>query len=214
MKKLIFTLAVVLSATTLFSQNNAEAKKILDKAYSAYENAKGVKMTFEVTSIEANGKRHPSQKGTVMAKKNKFKVELPGIITCFDGKTQWVFMAEQNEVNVSNPTAEELAAISPLTLLSIYKNGYNLKSPVNKTVNGKNAAIIGMTPSGNKSDFKEVSVAIDKKSNAIVQVVLTMKDDVKNKIDVVSYNTNYNFADTEFVFDKAAHKGVEVIDLR
>jgi len=56
-----------------------------------------------------------------MAKHNKFKLEMPDMETWFDGKTQWVWIKSTNEVNVSTPSSAEIAAISPLALLNIYK---------------------------------------------------------------------------------------------
>ena len=215
MKKPFFISAILfLMASFSFAQSSGEARKILDKAYNAYENSKGIKMSFDLTTTEANGTAYQSQKGTATVKGNKFKIEMPAIVTWFDGKTQWVLMKDANEVNISNPSTQEIAAISPLALLSMYKIDYTLKAPVSKTINGKSADVIEMTPTGTKSDFKNVSVAIDKKSNTVLQVNLTMKNGTKNKIDISNYNANYNFSDTDFAFNKSNHKGVEIVDLR
>ncbi len=214
MKKYIFTFAALLFAAFSFAQSSVSAKNILDKAYSAYENSKGIKMSFNVASTDENGSAYQDQKGIALVKGNKFKIEMPTINTWFDGKTQWVLMKDLNEVNISNPSSEEIASISPLALLSMYKTGYTLKNPVTKTVNGKSASVIDMTPTGSKSDFKNISVVIDKKTNTVLQVNLTMKNGMKNKIDISDYNANYNFADADFVFDKSKYPKVEIIDLR
>ena len=214
MKKYIFTFAALLFAAFSFAQSSVSAKNILDKAYSAYENSKGIKMSFNVATTDENGSAYQDQKGIALVKGNKFKIEMPTIDTWFDGKTQWVLMKDLNEVNISNPSSEEIASISPLALLSMYKTGYTLKNPVTKTVNGKSASVIDMTPTGSKSDFKNISVALDKKTNTVLQVSLTMKNGMKNKIDISDYNANYNFADADFVFDKSKYPKVEIIDLR
>ncbi|HCB89662.1 MAG TPA: hypothetical protein DEP71_10315, partial [Porphyromonadaceae bacterium] len=140
--------------------------------------------------------------------------EMPTIDTWFDGKTQWVLMKDLNEVNISHPSNEEIASISPLALLSMYKTGFTLDTPASGIINGKNAFVINMSPTGSKSDFKKISVGIDKKTNSVLQVDITLKNGMRNKIDINDYNTNYNFTDTEFIFNKDQHKGVEVVDLR
>ncbi|HBC38681.1 MAG TPA: hypothetical protein DC016_07375, partial [Porphyromonadaceae bacterium] len=138
--------------------------------------------------------------------------EMPTIDTWFDGKTQWVLMKDLNEVNISHPSNEEIASISPLALLSMYKTGFTLDTPASGIINGKNAFVINMSPTGSKSDFKKISVGIDKKTNSVLQVDITLKNGMRNKIDINDYNTNYNFTDTEFIFNKDQHKGVEVVD--
>ena len=214
MKRNIFTLAILFIASLTFAQNSSEAKGILDKAYSTYTESDGIKLSFKLTTTEANGTAYQPQSGEAFVKGNKFKLTMDAMNTWFDGKTQWVLMKDVNEVNISNPTGEEIASISPLALLSMYKTGYTLKAPVTKTVNGKSAYLINMTPTASNKDFKAVSVAIDKKTNNLLQVNLTMSNGMKNKIDISNYNANYKFADSEFVFNKADHKGVEIVDLR
>jgi outer membrane lipoprotein-sorting protein len=96
----------------------------------------------------------------------------------------------------------------------MYKTGFTLDTPASGIINGKNAFVINMSPTGSKSDFKKISVGIDKKTNSVLQVDITLKNGMRNKIDINDYNTNYNFTDTEFIFNKDQHKGVEVVDLR
>ena len=214
MKKYIFTVTALLAVSAGFAQPAVNARNILDKAYSAYENSNGIKMAFNITSTDENGTVYQSQKGTARVKGNKFKIETSTIDTWFDGKTQWVLMKELNEVNISHPSNEEVASNSPLALLSMYKTGFTLDAPASEIINGKNAFVINLSPTGSKSDFKEISVAIEKKNNSVLQVDITLKNGMRNKIDIGDYNTNYNFADTEFIFNKDHHKGVEVVDLR
>lgn len=214
MKKIILTFTALLALALLQAQTAADARTVLDKAYSAYENSKGINILFTITTTGQDGTKYPPQKGSAQVKGNKFKIETSTINTWFDGKTQWVLMKEMNEVNISYPSNEELATISPLALLSMYKTGFTLNPPVSKTVNGKSALVIEMVPTGNKSDFKKISVAIDARDSSVVQVDITLKDGMRNRIDVNNYNTNFNYSDAEFLFNIDQHKGVEIVDLR
>lgn len=214
MKKYILAIAALLTVSAGFAQPVANARNILDKAYSAYEDSNGIKMAFSITTTDENGTAYQPQTGTAQIKGNKFKIEMPTIDTWFDGKTQWVLMKDLNEVNISHPSNEEIAFINPLELLSMYKTGFTLNPPVTATINGKSVFIINMSPTGSKSDFKKISVGVDKKNNSVLQVDITLKNGLRNKIDISDYNTNYNFPDTEFTFNKDDHKGVEIVDLR
>lgn len=196
------------------AQNSDEARRILDKAYNLYEQSKGIKLSFSMTMTEANGTKHPAQSGIALIKANKFKIETEEMETWFDGKTQWVLMQETNEVNVSNPTSKEVASISPLALLGMYKNGYALGIPATKTLQGKTAYQIGLSPTNPQGDFKHISVWIDKQSYSVLQVTLTMKNNSKSNIDIGNYNSNNNFPDATFVFNKSLHPNAEIVDLR
>ena len=48
------------------------------------------------------------QSGDIMLKGEKFCMTLAGNVVKYDGKTQWVFISEYNEVSVTEPTKEEL----------------------------------------------------------------------------------------------------------
>ena len=215
MKKNIFTfLFFFLSGLLSFAQSSEEARKILDRFYESYEQSRGVTFSFEVTTIDANGMRYHPQQGEAMMKGDKFKLDLNTAIIWFDGKTQWVLLKDVGEVNISTPSAKELAFISPLALLRLYKSGYTLKKPVSAIVNGQSAYVIEMIPTTSYSDFKQLSVAVDKKTNTILQIKTTLKNNQISIIDIKNYNDNHNFPDSVFVFNKAEYPDVEVVDLR
>ncbi len=214
MKRIIFILAFAFTAFLVLAQNSAEAKALLDKTYNSYISSGGIKLTFNTAYIGADGKEQGSQKGEAFIKGDKFRLEMDEMNVWFDGKTQWVLMKDIEEVNVSNPTNNELASISPLALLGIYKEGYVLDAPVKDTIDGLEVSVIKMTPTKNNNDFKSISVAIDSSRNSIIQVTLTMQNNTQNRINITNYNSNYKFADNEFSFNIADYPGVEVVDLR
>jgi outer membrane lipoprotein-sorting protein len=211
---LFFFLSGLLSFSRSSAQSSAEARKILDKFYETYEQSQGVAFSFEITTIDANGVRYRPQQGEAMMKGDKFKLDMNTVIIWFDGKTQWVLLKDVGEVNISTPSAKEVAYTSPLALLRLYKSGYTLKKPISVTVNGKSAYVIEMVPTTSHSDFKQLSVAVDKKTHTILQIKTTLKNDQTSIIDIKNYNDNHNFPDSVFVFDKADYPDVEVVDLR
>ncbi len=196
------------------AQHSSESKALLDKAYATYEASDGIRLSFKATFTEKDGTAYAPQSGEAYIKGNKFKLEMENMDVWFDGKNQWVWMKETNEVNLSAPTATEIASISPLALLGIYRSGFTLKAPASKTIKGRSAHWIDMVPVNQNKDFKAITAAIDKESGNIIEVIVTMPDGMKNKIDISAYNTNHRFGDALFVFDKKDHPGVEIVDLR
>ena len=207
-------LLFLLTGYSTFAQNSNEAKALLDKAYATYEASNGIRLSFKATMTDKDGAAYEPQSGEAYIKGDKFKLEMGAMDIWFDGKTQWVLMKDVKEVNVSDPTPGEIAAISPLALLGIYKNGFTLKTPASKTINGRSTHLIDMVPVNQNKDFKAITAAIDKESGNIIQVILTMADGMKNKIDISGYNTNHQFNDDTFKFNKKDHPGVEIVDLR
>jgi outer membrane lipoprotein-sorting protein len=213
-KRNILTLAALLLAFASFSQSPAASRALLDKSYAAYEASRGIVLSFTSTTLEADGTTSMLQKGKAFIKGNRFKLEMESMDVWFDGETQWVWMKDVNEVNISSPDPQEIAAISPLALLGMYKNGYTLKAPRSEMMNGKNVFVVEMTPAISNREFKAVKTAIEKNSHTLVQVILTMKNGMTNKIDITDYNANHLLSDATFKFDITAYPKIQIIDLR
>ena len=214
MKSILFILSILLFPVYAVSQNPGDAKTLLDKTHAAYRASEGIRLSFTTSSLDQKGAPSDTQPGEAYIKGDKFKLEMEAMDAWFDGKTQWVYIKEVNEVNISQPTDQEVASISPMALLSMYKSGYTLREPVSDTVNGKNAYRIEMVPDSTPRDFQSIVVSIDKTSHQLLRVVLTFNNGQKTRIDITKYNANYKFLDNEFTFDSNAYPGVEIVDLR
>lgn len=194
--------------------NAQNAKDILDKANLAYNQAGGIVASFTVNTEDVKGKTIYSQDGKAYLKGNKFKIDVPDGITWFDGKTQWVYAKGGDEVNVSNPTGEELAGVSPSVLLSLYKAGFKLSYKGEKKEKTKTVYVVEMIPLGKKTEFSRMIVTIDKVTNIFTSVSTYGKDGMDNHLIINKILTGVNLSDAVFVFNKKEYPGVEVIDLR
>lgn len=206
--------SVLILLFTVFCLNAQNAKDILDKANLAYNKAGGIIASFTINSEDVKGKTIYSQDGKAYLKGNKFKIDVPDGITWFDGKTQWVYAKGGDEVNVSNPTGEELAGVSPSILLSLYKNGYKLTYKGEAKEKTKTVYIVEMTPLSKKTEFTKMVIHIDKLTNIFTSVKTFGKDGVNNQLLINKIQTGVNLADGTFVFSKKEYPGVEMIDLR
>jgi len=53
----------------------------------------------------------------------------------FDGKTQWAYMAQNNEVSITEPSEKELAETNPMAILSGYKTKTVIRFSKTKSTN-------------------------------------------------------------------------------
>ena len=214
MRSIIISLSILLLSVASFAQSSSESKAILDKASQLFEQSEGVKLSFVLSPDNSEGGTFEPQEGVAFIRKNKFKLDMPYSTTWFDGTTQWVLLKDANEVNISNPTAEELISISPLGLLNMYKTDYILKNPITSTFNGKTTTEIELKPINKWQDFESLVIAIDKSNNTIVMIRFTTNDGSKHELTISNYNSNNKYTNDLFQFNKNNHPGVEIIDLR
>ena len=215
MRSIILVLSILLVSVATYAQkSSAKSMSILDKASQLFEQSEGVKLSFTLSPDSPEGGAFESQQGVAFIKRDKFKLDMPYSTSWFNGTTQWVLLKDANEVNISNPTPEELISISPLGILNMYKTNYVLKEPVSNSFNGKATTEIEMTPINRWEDFESLTITLDNKTNSIVMIRFTTRDGSKNKLTISDYNSNNKFTNDIFQFNKSNHPGVEIIDLR
>ncbi|WP_455643907.1 LolA family protein [Parabacteroides sp.] len=190
------------------------AISILDKAASAYEDSNGLTAYFTMQTRSDVQKVSESFDGTVDIKGDKFVLKTPDMITWFDGTTQWSFLERNEEVNISNPTGEELQATNPALLLRSYKKGFTAKYKGESTApNGKAAYDIELTPK-KKSDIVRVELQIEKFSGLPASIAVFSKNGISNTIRIGKMETGVNQPDRFFVFNEKDYPDAEIVDLR
>ena len=198
MKKICFLItAVLLSATTLAQT----AKSVLDKAAATVTMKEGVKADFKMTGSMGN------TSGSIIIKGKMFHATTPLASIWFDGKTQWTYMKDNDEVNISNPTEAQLQAINPYNFINLYKKGYDA------TLNSSGSShVVHLTASSADRKIKELFITVDKKSYQPKQV--KMLQGKKWTIFDITNLKKQSASDAQFRFNAKDFPHAEVIDLR
>lgn len=197
-------LLVVLCACTSMSasaQKDVTAKKVLDKTASQLLSMKAVKASFKISGAGQ------STSGTICLSGNKYKVKTPEMTTWFDGKTQWAYMPDTEEVNVSNPTKAEQASMNPYTFLSLYKKGYNYTMKKNK-----GSYDVHLVAENKNASIPEVKVNI---TNGYIPTQVSIRQGKQwMTISINDLAGNQKFDKNVFTFPKSKYPNAEIIDLR
>ena len=215
MRKYIFSVLIaLLSLPVIAQQQQSQAKAVLDKTAEAFRKAGGVKADFIIKSV-TNGLVEGAESGTIQLKGEKFVLKASEVITWFDGKTQWSYVVRNDEVNVSNPTQEELQQINPYTFLYMYQKGFSYKLGTVKTFQGKAVWEVVLTANDKKQELESITLYVTKNAYEPVCIQLQQRGQkTRNEITVTAYQTGLDYADDVFTFDRKAYPTAEVIDLR
>ena len=199
MKKLFFTLLTLLLPYCLSAQTD-KAKAVLDKVISTFTEEGGIQIDFEGT-----------EKGTIVMKGEKFYLHSGQIQSWYDGKTQWSYVADTEEVNISHPTPEELQGINPYFILVNYQENFESSYKGMKTHEGKQVQEIVLAPKGNA--HKQITLWISKTSHPIYIKVENNGKPV-SEIHVKNVRKQKEINDHVFRFNKSLYPNAEIIDLR
>lgn len=178
------------------------AQAVLDKTAAVVSHKGGATASFTIGS-----KQYGNTSGTIAIKGRKFNATTPQAIVWFDGKTQWTYMKQNDEVNVSNPTEAQLQALNPYNFIYLYKRGYK----PTMTTSAKNFEV-HLTATDKNRSVQELYITIDKKSYTPTHIRMRQG---KQWTDItVTGFKQQNIADARFRFNAKDYPQAEVIDLR
>ena len=198
MKRIVIMLASAMLFTSTFAQS---AKSVLDKAAATITTKQGVKANFKMTAT--TGTTH----GSIAIKGKKFYATTSQATVWFDGKTQWTYVKNNDEVNVSNPSEAQLQAINPYNFINLYKSGYSY------TMNtaGTNY-VVHLTANSANRKLKELFISINKKNYQPTQIKM-LQGSKWTTFDITNIKKE-NIADSQFRFNSKDFPKAEIIDLR
>ena len=199
MKKLFFTLLSVLLPYCLSAQTE-KAKEVLDKVISTLTKDGGIQIDFEGT-----------ESGSIVMKGEKFYLHSGQIQSWYDGKTQWSYVADTEEVNISHPTQEELQGVNPYFILVNYQDNFDSSYKGMKQHEGKQVHEIILVPKGN--DNEQITLWISK-LNYPIYIKVERNGKSVSEINVRNIQEQQQINDHVFHFNKSLYPNAEIIDLR
>ena len=193
---------VALISMGVYAQNATKARQILDKTASIVNNKDGASASFKIS-----GKSTGTVSGTIAIKGNKFRATTPEASVWYNGKTQWTYMKENEEVNVSNPTEAQQAKMNPYTFITLYKKGYTLGM-----TNVKAGYQIHLTAQDKSRAIQEMYITVNSKT--YLPTTVKMKTKGKWTTITISNFKAVKQSDASFTFNSKDFPEAEVIDLR
>jgi outer membrane lipoprotein carrier protein len=213
MKKLIFTLLLVVFAKVSMAQYDPKALETLDAMSKKYKAIAAFEANFSYVLTNEVEKVNEEFKGKVTVKGDKFRMVLPEQEVINNGTTTWTYLPEAKEVNIDNydPNSDE---VNPSKIYEIYKKGFKYLYLEDKTEGGVLCEVIDLVPEKKDAQYFKIRMNITKKDKSIQSWTMFDKAGNKYKYSITKFNQNVTVADTFFTFDPKKYPGVEVIDLR
>ena len=207
---IIAILSLLLPYMAMAQGTKAEA--LLDKAVSAIKADAGVQMGFTIIMNDASGEEIFDDKGTLKMDGEKYVLLTDGMKLWCDGTTQWSYLAQNNEIYISEPNADDARAFSPVHLMELYKHGF--KCAIDGKLSTAKENAVTMTEIARGNDIKRVTVLLDKQNSLPVRLVVCYENGSTANITVDSYKSKCRFTNKEFRCREKSFPGAEVVDMR
>ncbi|MBX7242785.1 MAG: outer-membrane lipoprotein carrier protein LolA [Bacteroidia bacterium] len=212
MKKVAFIFTFFSLTFLLFNSAFAQDEKantVLKTAKAKLEGMNDFTASFKYTLSGPNAK-NASKSGKIKYKKGKFRVEMGDQELYCDKNKLWVFLKNDNEVNVTPYDANDGLDIEQI--FKTYQQASKAKYEGDETVHNIACFKIYIASTSSKSDYNQVRLWINKNSHYLEKAELTDRRQVKTIYEFSNIKTNNGLSDNEFRFDVAKHPGVQVYD--
>ncbi len=211
MKKILSTILAAVFCT-LTAAGQTSAKKVLDATADKLTRNGDIQLSFKADQF-TSGQQNGSAFGNMQISGNKFKITTPDMITWYNGQTQWSYVLNNEEVNISTPTEEEQQNINPYAFVNIYKKGYNY-SMRETTLRGKACYEVTLIAQDKKSSLPTIILDIEKGNRIPLCVRLQHDAQTWTRITIQSYEDKQSFPANHFEFNRHDFPQAEIIDLR
>lgn len=208
---------ILLSLTLLaVAQQDEKAKQILNKVSEKTRANSSISAEFIFSMDNDEMDIHEKNEGSIQLKGQKYVVNLPdvGIKVFSDGETLWNYMADGNQVTISNIEDSDSELMDPSTIFNIYEKGFRSKYVDEKKKGNKTLYEIELYPDKEKYDVTKIALYIDKSNMMINSAQLFGTDGNLYGVEVTGMVTDTALPDSYFVFNTADYEDIEIIDFR
>ncbi len=206
--------ALLFISSHLFAQSDVASKNILSALSKKFKTYDVVKTDFTLSINNAEAKTKESQSGVLYLKykANKYKIVMAEQEILSDGKSQWTYLKDDNEVQLSNISKAD-DALNPAQIFTDYNKGYKTKYNGDSKTGNTVYQNIELVPIATRSFFK-IKMMVDKAKNQLYSMVIYDKNGNIYTYTIKTLSAATGIKDAFFVWDKKKFAGVDIQDLR
>ena len=215
MKKIILILAVALPlmaiAQTKQYGNEADAEKLVRTAVAKLKK-NAYSSRFELDYYMAQSEKSDVKIAKVELKGRLFRIELLDAEIKFNGKTQWTYVASDNEVTITQPSQRDLQESNPMSMIEGMLMANRIVNNEKKVIGG--CRVVNFFPnSPKKVEYFKIMLYISEQTGLPKKIVIFQRNGDKITMNFLDlHQVTYN--PSSFVFNKSEYPNVSVNDLR
>ena len=206
MKKIVF-LFFALFPLVAVAQGSAEA--LLEKAVAVIKSDAAVQMDYDYTVYDDDGVIVYSDNGTMKLDNDRYSLVMENMKVWCDGKVQWSYMKDIDEVYITGADSEEAQNLSPLYIMEKYRENYSMA-----LVDKGASAMVVLTSKESEEEIERLELVIDKETARLQSLFVYMPAQGKVEVFLNNYVAKCSFGRKEYECPVNAFPTAEIIDMR
>ena len=193
-----------------YAQENIDAELFLNKVSENIKSYDNIYINYAYTLKNLEEDIDVTNNGSFVTENDKWRFEMLGATSIFDGDKLYTIIPDDYEVTVSSQDPEDETTITPNKILYFYEDGYYFEMSESKLIgNGKfrkKIQYVKLIPKDSDAEIKYILLGIDTEFNQIYEVIETGKNETVTTISIVDFEFNLPLDANLFVFDKEKYK--------
>mgnify|MGYP001073979931 CR=1 FL=1 len=208
MSRLITILLILIGNYS--SAQDQIALDALNKLSEVHKSYKNITIDFDFFLENKTQKIKEHQSGNLVLEGEKFQLKMENQTIINNGETQWIYLADMNEVQIM-PYDPEEDIMHPKKIFTIYEEDYKYTYVGSKLEKGKYLQIISLFPKESR-EFMKIDIAYDESKSQLKRIIMYDKNGGTYTYVIKSFKSNTSIE--EFIFNIEEFTDIEVIDLR
>lgn len=215
MKKVILLIISLFATLLLVAQGSVPQMEILDQVAVKTEKYVGLKIDFTLYVENLHNAKRDSYKGNAIYKTGLYKMDIMGQVVYSDGKTNWTYLRDAEEISITNNGDNEAFMTNPQAILKDYKSKFKVNFISDKFEKNRALLEFDFFPKQiENKKYSKITIRIDKTKKQIFSVRYVGKDGVNYLIEIDKMLENPTISDSEVKFSKALYPDADIIDMR
>lgn len=215
MKKVTLLIISLFATLLLVAQGSVPQMEILDQVAAKTEKYVGLKIDFTLYVENLHNAKRESYKGNAIYKTGLYKMDIMGQVVYSDGKTNWTYLRDAEEISITNNGDNEAFMTNPQAILKDYKSKFKVNFISDKFEKNRALLEFDFFPKQiENKKYSKITIRIDKTKKQIFSVRYVGKDGVNYLIEIDKMLENPTISDSEVKFNKALYPDADIIDMR
>ena len=206
--KRIILLALLLFPLCVSAQKDAAA--LLDKVVAAIKADAALQMDYVYTIYDEDDAVVYSDNGTMKLDNNCYMLDMENMKVWCDGKTQWSYMKDVDEVYITDAASEEAQNLSPLYIVEMYRENSSLKFEERSS----GVSLVTLTADDSEAEVNKIELLVDGKTNRLLSLYVYMPAQGFIEVQLQNYLPKCKFAKDTYVCPVKNFPTAEIVDMR
>ncbi len=203
-----FLLLSLLLPLFAFAQNDAAA--LLDKVVAGMKADAALQLDYTYALYDEEEVPVYSDKGILKLDNERYSLDMENMKVWCDGATQWSYMADIDEVYITDAGSDEAQNLSPLYIMEMYRENYTLE--LGKGPSG--VCLVTMTAQDVEAEVNKVELVVEPGTSRLVGMFVYMPGQGHAEVQLENYTPKCKFAKDTYRCPVKEFPTAEVIDMR